>query len=147
MSLVDAGGNPVIVDREEKEFSAGGMRIRLQALPEDLLQRALAGAQKMAGQQAGMIVMQKTGSQATAQSEAVSAASKVRDPFAMEPAALAVFMFLAREIEYRDRVISEMAARLDKLDDRETNLEHPYPSAPIPEPPDDEEKESSSSAN
>ena len=91
MSLVDAVGNPVILDREEKEYSAGGLRVKLQATPEDMLQRALAGAQKMAGQQAGMIAMQKTGSQAIAQQEAMEVASKVTDPFAMEPAALAVF--------------------------------------------------------
>jgi len=147
MPLVDASGNPVLLDREEKEYAAGGLRIRIQATPEDLLQRALAGAQKMAGQQVGMIVMQRTGSQVVAQKEAMEAASKITDPFAMEPGALAVFLYLAREIEYRDRVITDMAKRLDKLDDEKTDLEHPYPSVPIPEPVKGEEKSSDESIN
>ena len=147
MSLVDAVGNPVILDREEKEYSAGGLRVKLQATPEDMLQRALAGAQKMAGQQAGMIAMQKTGSQAIAQQEAMEVASKVTDPFAMEPAALAVFLLLAREIEFRDKVIADLASRLDKLDNKKTNLEHPYPSVSIQEPKKKEKKESDKSVN
>jgi hypothetical protein len=123
------GHTPLVAEKMKISYKAGGLRIDIDAsLPPDvILTQALGRAQQAIGQQAAAQEMQKSGSQAAAQLAGQAAASGIRDPFTMEPCALAIFMYMSRELEYRDRVIEDMAKRLDALDGGETKLEHPYP--------------------
>jgi len=73
-----------------------------------------------------------------AQAEAIAAAEAVADPFEMEPCAMAVFMFLSRELEYRDLIIAQMNERLVILGASPLDVKHPYPTK-WPEPPPEEE--------
>ncbi len=123
------GHTPLVAETEKISYKAGGLRLDIDEAitPDVVLKQALAAAQQMIGQQAAGQHMQQTGSQVAAEIAGRTAASGVKDPFSMEPCALAIFMYLAREIEYRDRVIGDMAKRLDTLDGGKTDLEHPYP--------------------
>lgn len=140
MSLVGPDGKPIdlskakIIGEEEHAYEAGGLRITWPDTPEKALQRSLGGAQQMIAQATGQKVLEKTGSHAAAQQEAVTAAANVKNPFQIEPAASAVFMLLSREIEYRDAVIEMLCEKIgiDPAD---------LPKKPWPDPKDTEEVE------
>lgn len=132
MSLVGLDGQEISTEIKTAKYEVGGVQIDAADTPEMMLQKALAGAQQIVGQQVGQMAMQRSGSQVVAQTEAQAAASKVMNPFQLEPAALAIFMLMSREIEHRDRVISALAARLDALDGNgsEELLKKPWPKEP-----------------
>ena len=109
------GKTPVQSDMPERRYRAGGLEIKTPGTTSLLLQRAMEGAQQMIGQQVYAAALQRSGSAAVAQQEAQTAVTSIRDPFQLEPCALAVFMYLAREIEHRDRVLSEMNEKLKAL--------------------------------
>ena len=86
------------------------------------------------GQQAFSQAMQRTGNAVVAQTEAQTALAGIQDPFAMEPCAMAVFMYLSREVEYRDAVIEQLNERLVGLGAKPLDVEHPYPpTSPVPD--------------
>jgi hypothetical protein len=114
--IVGPDGHEVSSQAKPIDYEVGGIRIGVAETPESMLQKSLAGAQQLIAQQAYQSTLEKTGSAIVAQTEAQSMASKVANPFHIEPAALAVFMLMAREIEHRDRVIAALASRLDALD-------------------------------
>jgi len=85
--------------------------------------------------------MRETGNKVVAQAEGNSAAAGVRDPFMLEPAAMAVFMYVAREIQFRDRVIADMNKRLVALGAEPIDLTHPHPVPTAPSVDEDESEE------
>ena len=117
MSIVGPDGQtPISTDAETIKYSAGGIQLDSTDTPESTFQKALAGAQQVIAQQVGAATLQSTGSHTIAQTQAQQAAARVSNPFQIEPCALGVFMLLSREIEHRDRIISALAKRLDKVD-------------------------------
>ena len=135
------GKTPVKSDMPKLEYRAGGLRFLTELIPDALLTKALLGAKEMIGQQIYALTLRKTKSATIAQSEAQTAAAATQDPFTMEPAAMAVFMYLSREIEYRDKVIEQISERLVAIGADPINVEHPYPEPP---PPSEDEEESES---
>ena len=140
------GKTPIQSDLPVKEFRAGGLQFSTSMTPDMLLTKAVQGAQQAIAQQTYQAVIQRltasplvTQSQAHTQAtaEAQSAASKVGDPFTLEPAGMAVFMYLAREIQYRDAIIEQVNERLQKLGADPLDMTHPYP---VPEPPEESEE-------
>lgn len=129
MSLVGPDGQEISSKTNPTTYEVGGIRVDAADTPEMMLQKALAGAQQIVAQQVGQMAMQRSGSQVVAQTEAQAAAGKVVNPFQLEPAALAIFMLMSREIEHRDRVIFELAKRLDALDGNSSEelLKKPWP--------------------
>lgn len=125
------GKTPIQSDLPTHTYRAGGLRFDAKLTPDMLLTKAVQGAQQAVGQQIYAQVLQKTKSAFTAQTEAQTAASNVRDPFTLEPCAMAVFMYLSRELEYRDKIIEQLNDRLTKLGAEPLDLTHPYP---IPDP-------------
>jgi hypothetical protein len=119
-------------DAPRMKYRAGGLSFESPLPPDALLTKAVAGAREAIGAQVYQATLQKTGSPTAAQAEASTAASTIGDPFVMEPAAMAVFMYLSREIEYRDLVIAQMNERLVSLGAKPLDVEHPYP-VPVPE--------------
>lgn len=138
--LVGPDGETLIKGNQpEIEFRAGGLRFSTPLTPDTLLSRAVQGARRMAADQAYQQSMRLEGSAWAAQQAAQVAAASVSDPFILEPAAMAVFMYLSREIEFRDRVLSEINERLTRLGVDPINLRHPYP-YPEPNATDDAEE-------
>lgn len=116
MPLVGLDGQEISSEKEPIKYEVGGVIIEIAETPEMVLQKALLGAQQLVAQQVGQMALQKTGSHMVAQTEAQAAASKVNNPFQIEPGAFAIFMLMSREIEHRDRVIEGLSKRLDALD-------------------------------
>lgn len=135
------GKTPIKSEAEMKRYRAGGLQFDTNMTPDQLLSKALNTARQAIGAQAYQAAMQKTGSAVAATTEAQTAAMNVGDPFMIEPAAMAVFMYLAREIEYRDLVIAEINKRLEALGAGPVELEHPYPPPPPQEAPESAEDE------
>lgn len=134
--IVGADGQKISSKEEEINYEVGGVRICVPKTPKDMLEIALNGAQQIVGQQAGQAALERTKSHVAAQAEAQVAASKVGNPFQLEPGALALFMLMSREIEHRDRVIADLARRLDALDGKDSNelLKKPWPDPVMPMP-------------
>jgi len=132
------GKTPIQSDLPKKKFRAGGLQFDTVMTPDMLLTKALQGAQQAVANQAYQQTMQQTKSAVAAQSAATTAASSCGDPFTLEPSAMAVFMYLAREVEYRDKIIEQLNDRLVKLGAEPLDLTHPYP---VPDPPPPEEDE------
>lgn len=113
------------VNREESKRAAAIQKMEDAADPgpeksaEQLSEEALAKAQALGKSIAA--------GEALAQAEAQAAAEGVVDPFEMEPCAMAVFMFLSRELEYRDLVIEQLNDRLISLGAQPLDVEHPHP--------------------
>lgn len=131
--IVGPDGSPVQSEVKRKKYSAGGLAFEHDAIPEQLLGKALTQARQAIGSQAYQQSMQRVANAAVANIEAQTAASNVNDPFTLEPAAMAVFMFMCREIEYRDKLIEQINKRLEILGAAPLDLEHPYPEPEIPE--------------
>ena len=110
-------------------YAVGGVEMATPEVPEVVLQRAVIGAKQITGQQAGQAAMAQLNDHSMAQQAANAAANACNNPFAIEPAALATFMLMSREIEWRDKVIAQLAERLDKLDGEssEALLKKPWP--------------------
>lgn len=121
------GKTPVKSDAPLIQYKAAGLRFDTQLSPEDLLNKAINGAQQAIAAQVYQSSMQKSGSAVVARSEANSAAANVTDPFMLEPCAMAVFMYLSREIEYRDLIIEQINKKLQDLGQEALDLTHPYP--------------------
>jgi hypothetical protein len=99
-----------------------------------MLTKAIVGAKQAIGQRVFTEVMQRTQNTIAAQTEAQTAVAGIADPFTMEPCAMAVFMYLSREVEYRDAVIEQLNERLVGLGAKPIDVEHPYPpTEPVPE--------------
>jgi len=127
------GKTPVNSKVEVTRFSAGGFAFDAPMQPDQLLGKALNMSRQAIGAQAYQAAMQRTQSAVAAQTEANTAAMNVGDPFMIEPAAMAVFMYLCREVEYRDKVITEINKRLEALGAAPVEVEHPYPPPPMPD--------------
>ena len=126
------GKTPIKSEVPVKRFSAGGFAFDAPMEPDQLLGKALNMSRQAIAAQAYQAAMQRTQSAVAAQTDANTAAMNVGDPFMIEPAAMAVFMYLSREIEYRDRVIAEINKRLEALGAAPVEVEHPYPPPPMP---------------
>jgi len=136
MSLIVGldGKTPIKSEAPSINYSAGGLKFDASAKPNDLLTKAIVGAKQSFGQRVFAEVMQRTQSAVAAQTEAQSAVAGIADPFTMEPCAMAVFMYLSREVEYRDAVIEQLNERLVGLGAEPIDVEHPYPpTEPAPE--------------
>lgn len=129
--IVGPDGSPVQSEVKKKKYAAGGLAFEHDAVPEQLLGKALNQARQAIGTQAYQQSMQRVANAAVANVEAQTAASSVNDPFLLEPAAMAVFMYLCREIEHRDKVIDQINKRLENLGAAPLDLEHPYPEPEI----------------
>lgn len=125
------GKTPIASEVEKVEYKAGGLKVQSPMKPDDLLNKALAGARQAMANQAGAQMLEQTKSHAIAQQAAQAAAENMHDPFGLEPAALAVFMYLSREIEYRDMIIEQISKELAVLGRKPIDVKHPYP---YPEP-------------
>jgi len=98
------------------QYAVGGVEVGSPETPEQVLGRAVLGAKQMVYAQSEAQAMQQLGDRSMAQKMASAAANSCNNPFTLEPAAQAVFMLMAREIEWRDQVIQSLCARLDKID-------------------------------
>jgi len=116
-------------------YKAGGLAFNAPSTPNSNLTNAFVRAKQSMGQRAFMGAKNLDETDAVAQAKAQDAAEKVVDPFEMEPCAMAVFMFLSREVEYRDLVIEQLNERLVELGVKPIDVEHPYPASPAEEPP------------
>lgn len=119
--ILGANGEKAAEQAQEQEapnfdYAVGGIEMASPETPETVLQRAVMGAKQIVHQQAGQAAMAQLNDHSIARQAANAAANACNNPFAIEPAALAVFMLMSREIEWRDKVISKFAERLDKLD-------------------------------
>jgi len=122
MSIVDSSGKAVQSEREVVTYQVGNVSLSTDALPGDKLQEALAGARQMMAMQ----LMQSARQQAaqggihipeeSLKVQVTAQASKIEDPFKMEPAAQAVFMMLANELKTRDNAIRALEERIEKLE-------------------------------
>ena len=129
------GKTPIRSEQEAKtkakeakfHYMAGGLRFGSGVTPDTMLQSALERSQQMIGQQAYNRALSEGKNAQVAQVMAVTAVSTMTDPFAMEPCAAAVFMYMSRELEYRDRIITQMNERLQALGAKPLDLTHPYP--------------------
>lgn len=135
--LVGADGKtPLKLEQEKIDYKAGGMKYTTPATPEQKLGEAFHGAQRLAfmqGYQEGYQAAKKnkdcteSHAQIQGQTQGQTAASQVKDPFHMEPCALATFMFLAREKDYIKSMFSQINDQLVKLGAEPLDLTHPYP--------------------
>lgn len=129
------GKTPIRLEQKSKDkakesefhYMAGGLRFGSSVAPDAMLQSALERSQQMIGQQAYNKALSERKNAQVAQVMAVTAVSTMTDPFAMEPCAAAVFMYLSRELEYRDSIIAQMNERLQGLGAKPLDLTHPYP--------------------
>ena len=135
------GKTPVQSDAPVLSYQGGGLRFTTPMIPDALLTKALAGAQQMIGGQVYAAAMKKHGSPTIAQNEGNTAAAGVQDPFTLEPCAMAVFMYMSREIEYRDMIIEQVNERLVSLGAEPIDMTHPYPVPDEPEAPEPTEEE------
>lgn len=135
MSLIVGldGKTPIKSEAEKKKYEAGGLAFEASATPEELLIKALNQARQAVGMQAYQRSMQMVANAVVANSEANTAAMNVTDPFTLEPGALAVFMFLSRELEYRDAVIAQLNERLKSLGAEPIDVERSFASEEMAE--------------
>lgn len=145
--LVGEDGKPITVEKIEEEekkeeerkvaeaiqhtYKAGGFEITIGGTPEAVLLQTLREKRNSVEQHVMMQGRAQNVDPMIASAAAKQESSKITHPFVGEHCALAVLMCLSREIEYRDRVIADLSKRLDALDGKTTDLEHPYP---IPTP-------------
>lgn len=134
------GKTPLKSDAPQIEYHAGGLKLGTPVIPDMLLTDALQRAQQTIGNQIYAQVFEKTGNRAAAQTEAQTAVAGIGDPFTLEPCALAVFMYLSREVEYRDMLIAQLNERLVKLGADPLDVEHPHPLPSEPESGDGEQE-------
>lgn len=97
MGLIRPDGTPV--EQPDIEYSSGGFSFSTPALPSDLLQLALSKAR-----------------QALSRQDPIGA-TQLDNPFVMEPAAQAVFMFLVQEVQTLTEALAELHARIDEISD------------------------------
>jgi len=120
MSIVDPSGKAIQPDREIVTYEVGNVKLATNALPGDKLQEALAGARQMATMQLMAAARQSQGGihipEESLRVQAVAEASKIEDPFKMEPAAQAVFMMLANQIQAQAEVIQDLRGRIETLE-------------------------------
>lgn len=119
------------------KYKAGGLAFEAPGTPNGMLTNAFVRAKQSMGQRAFMAAQNEEKGDLISQAAAQTAAEAVVDPFEMEPCAMAVFMFLSREVEYRDLVIEQMNERLVALGAKPIDVKHPYPAAPEPEGPEE----------
>jgi len=123
MSIVDPNGKSVQSEkRKVVEYKVGDVSLTTDAVPGDKLHEALAGARQMATMQIMASARQQAAQKGlvlpeqSIQVQAIAEASKIEDPFRMEPCAQAVFMMLATEIADRDKMIQALTERIEKLE-------------------------------
>ncbi len=135
--LIGPDGEPlnlssIGVDEENLiPYKVGGICIETPATPADQLHVAMEKCQKTVAQHVYEGALQQGAPEMEARAAATNAAAEVPSPFVMEPAAQAVFMLLASEIAWRDKLIDNLAARLETIDGQKT------PERPGPPPDDD----------
>lgn len=126
MSIVDHNGKSVQSAQPEViAYQVGDVQLATNATPADKLREGLSGAQQMAAMQ-----LLASAKQHSAQSlvhipeeslriQAMAEASKIQDPFRMEPCAQAVFMMLAKHIEKMDKIVQGLTSRIEEFECRE----------------------------
>ena len=124
MSIVDPNGKDLRAAQQEVvTYKVGSVSLDTNAVPGDKLGEGLAGARQMATMQLMAAARQSAAQsglhipEASLQLQATAEASKIVDPFKMEPCAQAVFMMLAMEIEARNEEIRVLTDRLEKLEE------------------------------
>ncbi len=137
------GKTPLKVEGKKISYQAGGLKFDSTVEPDAMLLHALTKSKQSVGNNVFTQVLQNNGTELQAQLQATTAANGVTDPFAMEPCAAAVFMYLSREIEYRDKIIAQLVDRVVALGADPVDMTHPYPlpsqpGAPKAEPAADE---------
>lgn len=120
------GNTPIKSNLQKKTYKAGGLRIQTELTPDMMLSKAAQGAGQLIWNQVFEQTMRSSGSAVEAHQAARAATVNV-DPFTLEPSAMAVFMYLSREIEYRDRIIDQINDRLRLLGSDPIDMTHPYP--------------------
>lgn len=145
MNLLGPDGKPLdlskakVIGEKEETYEAGGLLITWADTPEAAMNRSLEMARNLAFQSTGQKVLEKTGSHATAQEEAMKAMANMSNPFQFEPAASAVFMLLSREISYRDSLIAFLCEKMGI--DKDELPKSPWPDPKVTEAVEDEKKE------
>jgi hypothetical protein len=112
--------------KKKHTYKAGGLKMESTLTPDVVLQDALSRIQKMVGEQTYMATLKKYKDAIMANAHAQAAVSRENDPFGMEPCAMAVFMYLCREIDHRDRIIEQIQDRLTSLGAEPLNTSHLY---------------------
>jgi hypothetical protein len=127
MSIIDPNGNGInSKEKETNQYKIGSINLETTATPNSKLHEALSGARQMATMQLMMRAKQQAAERGIAipeeslKMQAMVEASKIEDPFQMEPCAQAVFMLLANEIESRDGIIRELCGRVERLENELT---------------------------
>ena len=126
------GKTPLKAEGKKISYQAGGLQFNSPVEPDAMLVHALNKSKQAVGNNVFTQVLQNNGTELQAQMEATSAVNGLTDPFAMEPCAAAVFMYMSREIEYRDKIISQILERLAELGANPIDTTHPYPAKGAP---------------
>lgn len=124
MSIVDPNGKDLSATRREESttYKIDTVSLETSETPNTKLHEALAGARQMATMQLMMQAKQRAAQQGvlipeeSLRVQAMAEASKIVDPFQMEPCAQAVFMMLAKEIEARNEIIEKLTGRIETLE-------------------------------
>ena len=122
MSIVDSSGKALQSEREVVTYKVGNINLTTDAVPGDKLGEGLAGARQMAMMQLMAAAKQQAANsglhipEESLRVQATAEASKIEDPFKMEPCAQAVFMMLANELKTRDNTIRALEERIEKLE-------------------------------
>jgi hypothetical protein len=109
VGLIRPDGTPV--EQPDIEYASGGFSFKTPALPSDLLNLALTKAR-----------------QALARQDPIGA-TQLDNPFAMEPAAQAAFMFLVQEVGALNETIAKLQGQVDALENKPapSPATHPIP--------------------
>lgn len=100
-------------DREMVRYESCGFYIETKETYEEALGRALVGATLRRRAQAQQQAMQQHGIDATTARLAAESV-EVKDPFAMEPAALGVFMLMVKELQKLREEIKDLKESAQK---------------------------------
>lgn len=126
--LIDHEGKPLVLEAEPNAYTVEGICIRSPSTPQEHLRSALHESQKMVAQSVYLQARRGGADEMVAQSDAATAAAGIKSPFQIEPCAEAVFMLLAKEVAWRDKIILNLAGRLEALDGQKAP-EKPEPPA------------------
>jgi len=123
MTIVDPNGKSMKTEQEVVTYEVGNIKLDSNQTPNGKLEEGLIGARQMAAAQLTQMARQRMAEGGVAMPEeslrlqVMAEASKIADPFKMEPCAQGVFMLLAIEISQRDATIQALNDRIEKLEE------------------------------
>lgn len=123
MTIVDPNGKSMKTEQEVVTYEVGNIKLDSNQTPNNKLEEGLIGARQMAAAQLSQMARQRMAETGVAMPEeslrlqVMAEASKITDPFKMEPCAQAIFMLLAIEISQRDDTIKSLNDRIEKLEE------------------------------